>query len=73
MHNYKPIIKLLKNRIKNNQLELDAHLKYWGYAHWSDTTDYGYQSELFAVQSELEGLLKTIQKINKQQMEVINE
>ena len=64
MHNYKPIIKLLKNRIKNNQLELDAHLKYWGYAHWSDTTDYGYQSELFAVQSELEDLLNTIQKIN---------
>ena len=53
MHNYKPIIKLLKNRIKNNQLELDDHLKYWGYAHWSDTTDYGYQSELFAIDKEI--------------------
>ena len=73
MHNYKPIIKLLKNRIKNNKWHLNWHLKNYGYAHWSDTTDYGYQSELFAVQSELEGLLKTIQKINKQQMEVINE
>ena len=68
MHNYKPIIKLLKNKIKNNKLELDYHLKEWGYAHWSDTTDYGYQSELFAVQSELEFLLNTIQKINKKIM-----
>tara|TARA_R100001443_G_scaffold77303_1_gene84516 strand:+ start:431 stop:643 length:213 start_codon:yes stop_codon:yes gene_type:complete len=64
MHNYKPIIKLLKNRIKNNQSLIDWHLKYWGYAHWSDTTDYGYQCELFAVQGELELLLNTIQKIN---------
>ena len=68
MHNYKPIIKLLKNRIKNNQSLIDWHLKYHGYAHWSDTTDYGYQSELFAVQSELEFLLNTIQKINKKIM-----
>ena len=60
MHNYKPIIKLLKNRIKNNKWHLNWHLKNYGYAHWSDTTDYGYQSELFAAQSELEDLLNTI-------------
>ena len=47
MHNYKPIIKLLKNRIKNNKWHLNWHLKNYGYAHWSDTTDYGYQSELY--------------------------
>ena len=66
MHNYKPIIKLLKNRIKNNQLELDDHLKYWGYAHWSDTTDYGYQSELYAIDKELKSLLHTIRKLAMQ-------
>ena len=68
MHNYKPIIKLLKNRIKNNQSLINWHLKYYGYASCYDTTDYGYQSELFAVQSELEFLLNTIQKINKKIM-----
>jgi len=60
----KAIIKLIKKRIKNNQLELDDHLKYWGYAHWSDTTDYGYQSELFAIDKELNSLLKTIKQVS---------
>ena len=65
MHNYKPIIKLLKYRIKLNKNSQNHFRRNFGYAHWSDTTDYAEQESYFEIAKELESLLETIQKLNK--------
>ena len=65
MQNYKSIIKLIKYRIKLNKDSQYCFRKDFGYAHWSDTTDYAEQESLFAIEGELNSLLKTIQKLNK--------
>ena len=49
MQNYKSIIKLIKYRIKLNKNSQYSFRKYFGYAHWSDTTDYAEQESLFAI------------------------